>query len=306
MEKITADIKKEIEKLVNDINEHNYRYYVLDAPVIADEEYDRMFRRLKELEEKYNYVLPDSPTQRVGAPPLDKFEKVKHTEPMLSLDNAFSHDEVREFDQRAKRFLKSDEDIEYTVEPKYDGLAMELTYEKGLLVRASTRGDGYEGEDVTTNVKTIKAIPLRIEGEKIPEVIDVRGEVFMDIDEFEKLNKEREKTEEPLFANPRNAAAGSIRQLDSSITEKRKLHMACYGVGAMKGIDFKSQADFMSWLKKAHFPVPLVFDVVKGVDKRLVGQVASEIRAWRPPEPYKGKGVKYQGDAIRRKEGKKK
>lgn len=289
MEKITADIKKEIEKLVNDINEHNYRYYVLDAPVIADEEYDRMFRRLKELEEKYNYVLPDSPTQRVGAPPLDKFEKVKHTEPMLSLDNAFSHDEVREFDQRAKRFLKSDEDIEYTVEPKYDGLAMELTYEKGLLVRASTRGDGYEGEDVTTNVKTIKAIPLRIEGEKIPEVIDVRGEVFMDIDEFEKLNKEREKTEEPLFANPRNAAAGSIRQLDSSITEKRKLHMACYGVGAMRGIDFKSQADFMSWLKKAHFPVPLVFDVVKGIDK--VVDAIKKIEEKRPTFPFETDGA---------------
>ena len=244
---------------------------------------------LKELEEKYQYVLPDSPTQRVGAPPLDKFEKVKHTEPMLSLDNAFSHDEVREFDQRAKRFLKSDEEIEYTVEPKYDGLAMELTYEKGLLVRASTRGDGYEGEDVTTNVKTIKAIPLRIEGENIPEKIDIRGEVFMDIDEFEKLNKEREKNEEPLFANPRNAAAGSIRQLDSSITEKRKLHMACYGVGAMKGIDFKSQADFTSWLRKAHFPVPLVFDVVKGIDK--VVDAIKKIEERRPTFPFETDGA---------------
>jgi DNA ligase (NAD+) len=289
MGKITFDIKKEIEKLVKEINEHNYRYYVLDAPVIADEEYDRMFRRLKELEEKYNYVLPDSPTQRVGAPPLDKFEKVKHAEPMLSLDNAFSHDEVREFDQRAKRFLKSDEEIEYTVEPKYDGLAMELTYEEGLLVRASTRGDGYEGEDVTTNVKTIKAIPLRIEGEKIPEKIDIRGEVFMDIDEFEKLNKEREKNDEPLFANPRNAAAGAIRQLDSSITEKRKLHMACYGVGALKGIDFKSQADFTSWLRKTHFPVPLIFDVVKGIDK--VVDVIKKIEGKRPTFPFETDGA---------------
>ena len=289
MEKITADIKKEIEKLAKEINEHNYRYYVLDAPVIADEEYDRIFRRLRELEEKYNYVLPDSPTQRVGAPPLDKFEKVKHTEPMLSLDNAFSHDEVREFDQRAKRFLKSDEEIEYTVEPKYDGLAMELTYEKGLFVRASTRGDGYEGEDVTTNVKTIKAIPLRIESERIPEMIDIRGEVFMDIDEFEKLNKERKKNEEPLFANPRNAAAGAIRQLDSSITEKRKLHMACYGVGAIKGIDFKSQADLTSWLKKAHFPVPLVFDVVNGIDK--VVDAIKKIEEKRPTFPFETDGA---------------
>lgn len=267
MGKIPADIKIEIEKLVKEINEHNYRYYVLDAPVVSDAEYDRLFRQLKEHEEKFNYVLPDSPTQRVGAPPLDKFEKVKHTEPMLSLDNAFSHDEVREFDQRAKRLLKSDVEIEYTVEPKYDGLAMELTYKKGLLVRASTRGDGYEGEDVTMNIKTIKAIPLKIEGVDVPEEIDIRGEVFIDVEEFEKLNKEREKSEEPLFANPRNAAAGSIRQLDSSITEKRKLHMACYGVGAMKGIEFKAQKDFIGWLKKAHFPVPLEFDVVIGIGK---------------------------------------
>ncbi len=268
MDKITDNIKQEIEKLIKDINEHNYRYYVLDAPVISDEEYDRMFRRLKELEETHNYVLPDSPTQRVGAPPLDKFEKVKHTEPMLSLDNAFSHDEVREFDERVKRFLKTDKEVEYTVEPKYDGLAMELTYRNGLLIRASTRGDGYEGEDVTTNVKTIKAIPLKIEGvDTVPEEIDIRGEVFIDIDEFEKLNKEREKSHEALFANPRNAAAGSIRQLDSTITEKRKLHMACYGVGAMKGIEFKSQEDFVLWLKKAHFPVPAVFDVVTGIEK---------------------------------------
>src|SRR5574341_919074 len=168
MEKIPADIKKEIEQLVKELNEHNYRYYVLDAPVISDAEYDKLFRRRKELEEKHHYSLSDSPTKRVGAPPLDKFEKVKHTEPMLSLDNAFSYDEVREFDQRVKRFLKSDKEIEYTVEPKYDGLAMELTYRRGILERASTRGDGYEGEDVTTNIRTIKAIPLKIEGVDAP------------------------------------------------------------------------------------------------------------------------------------------
>jgi DNA ligase (NAD+) len=266
MEKIPSDIKKEIDKLVKEIDEHNYRYYVLDAPVISDEEYDRMFRRLQELEEKYRYVLPGSPTQRVGAPPLDKFKKVKHTEPMLSLGNAFSHEEVREFDLRVKRFLKSDQELEYTVEPKIDGLAMELTYKKGLLDHASTRGDGYEGEDVTTNIRTIKAVPLRIEGVDVPDEIDIRGEVYMDIDEFEKMNKEREKNEEPLFANPRNAAAGAVRQLDSSITEKRKLHMTCYGIGASKGVEFKSQEDFVNWLRQARFPVPTVFDVVKGIN----------------------------------------
>ncbi len=290
MEKIPADAKKEIEKLAKEINEHNYRYYVLDAPVISDEEYDRLFRRLKELEEQHHYVLPDSPTQRVGAPPLEKFEKVRHQEPMLSLDNAFSHDEVREFDQRVKRFLKSDSEIEYTVEPKYDGLAMELTFKRGLLDRASTRGDGYEGEDVTQNVKTIKAIPLKIEGvDTIPDEIDIRGEVYMDIDEFEKLNKEREKTGEPLFANPRNAAAGSVRQLDSSITANRKLHMACYGVGYMKGIDFKSHSDFIAWLKKAHFPGPAVLDVATGIEKVI--DSIKKIETKRPEFPFETDGA---------------
>ncbi len=299
----SKDVKKEIEKLVREINGHNYRYYVLDAPVISDEEYDTLFRKLKDLEKKYGYILPDSPTKRVGAPPLDKFEKVKHTEPMLSLDNAFSHDEVREFDQRVKRFLKSDREIVYTVEPKYDGLAMELTYKKGLLERASTRGDGYEGEDVTTNVKTIKAVPLRIESVSVPDEIDVRGEVFMDIEEFEKLNKEREKSGEPLFANPRNAAAGSVRQLDSSITEKRKLHMACYGAGAMNGVEFTSQTNFITWLKKAHFPVPSAFDEVTGIDKVI--DAIKEIEEKRPSFPFETDGavIKVNDFALQKELG---
>jgi len=303
MEKIPADVKQEIRKLVKEINEHNYRYYVLDAPVISDEEYDRMFRRLKELEEKTNSILPDSPTQRVGAPPLDKFEKVRHAEPMLSLDNAFSHDEVREFDQRVKRFLKSDQKVEYTVEPKYDGLAMELTYKKGLLVRAATRGDGFEGEDVTTNVKTIKAIPIKIEGVDIPDEIDIRGEVYIDIGEFEKLNKEREKSEEPLFANPRNAAAGAVRQLDSSITEKRKLHMACFGLGATKGIEFKSQGEFIEWLSKARFPVPLIFDIVNGIESVI--DIIKKIEEKRPAFPFETDGavVKVNDFALQKELG---
>jgi len=289
MKTIPSEVIKKIETLVKELNEHNYRYHVLDAPVISDAEYDKLFRKLKELEEHYHYVLPDSPTRRVGAPPLDKFEKVKHTEPMLSLGNAFSHDEVREFDQRVKRFLKSDNEVEYTVEPKYDGLAMELSYKKGLLERASTRGDGYEGEDVTTNVKTIKAIPLKIEGVNMPDEIDIRGEVFIDIEEFEKLNKEREKSGEPLFANPRNAAAGAVRQLDSSITAQRKLHMACYGVGAMKGAEFKSQADFIAWLRKAHFPAPAILDVVVGVEKVL--DAIARIEVSRSTLPFETDGA---------------
>jgi DNA ligase (NAD+) len=267
-EKISKHISEEIEKLVNDLNYHSYRYYVLDSPVISDEEYDRLYVHLKELEDRYHYILPDSPTQRVGAPPLNKFYKVKHTEPMLSLDNAFSFDEMQEFDRRIRRLIRTDEDVEYTVEPKYDGLAIELTYKDGLLYKASTRGDGYEGEDVTRNIITIKSIPMKI-GEVgiVPEEIDIRGEVYMDIEEFGNLNREREKKGEPLFANPRNAAAGSVRQLDSSITASRKLHLACYGMGSAKGIDFRSQWEFIRWLEKARFPVPSIVKKERGIDK---------------------------------------
>lgn len=266
-DKISEDNKKKIERLVKELNYHSYRYYVLDSPVMSDEEYDKLYRHLKELEEEYHYVLPDSPTQRVGAPSLEKFEKVKHTEPMLSLDNAFSHDEVREFDKRIKKLLGTEDEVEYTVEPKYDGLAIELSYRNGLLFRASTRGDGYEGEDVTQNIKTIKSVPLKMEGSKIPGEIDIRGEVYMDLDEFEKLNKQREKNNEPLFSNPRNAAAGSVRQLDPSITTARKLYLACYGVGTVKGISFKSQSELTKWLQESRFPTPEKMKVVKGIDK---------------------------------------
>ncbi len=265
-EKVTAHIRQEIARMVKELNKHSYRYYVLDAPVISDAEYDRQYRRLREMEERYGYVVPDSPTQRVGAPPSERFDKVRHTEPMLSLDNAFTHAEMREFDKKLRKLLNSDENIEYTVEPKYDGLAMELTYRDGLLVRASTRGDGYEGEDVTRNIRTIREVPLRIEGVSIPREIDIRGEVYMDIDEFEALNRAREKQGEPAFANPRNAAAGSVRQLDSRITASRRLHLACYGVGSVLEMVFNSQSDFMNWMRTARFPLPAKMAVVKGVD----------------------------------------
>jgi DNA ligase (NAD+) len=265
---IPDNVRNEIEKLVKDLNYHCYRYYVLDSPVISDAEYDRLYFRLKDLEEKYHYVLPDSPTQRVGAPPLERFEKVKHTEPMLSLDNAFSYGDIEEFDKRIKKLLKSDGDIVYTVEPKYDGLAIELTYRNGLLHKASTRGDGYEGEDVTRNLRTIKSVPIKIGPvSALPEEIDIRGEVYMDISDFENLNREREKKGEPSFANPRNAAAGSVRQLDSSITASRRLHLACYGIGSAKGADFSSQFEFIQWLKKARFPVPALVKELKGIQK---------------------------------------
>lgn len=295
--KIPDNIKQEIEKLVNDLNYHCYRYYVLDSPVISDEEYDRFYHSLKDLEERYNYIMPDSPTKRIGAPPLDKFEKVKHTEPMLSLDNAFSYDEVKEFEKRVKRFLGSEEAIEYTVEPKYDGLAIELTYRDGLLFRASTRGDGYEGEDVTQNIRTIKSMPLKIaEVSKVPAEIDIRGEVYMDIKEFETLNKEREQKGESLFANPRNAAAGSVRQLDSSITAARKLHLACYGIGTVKGMEFKSQLEFFKWLEKARFPTPAVVKLGKGIDEVI--HLIREIEEKRSTFPFETDGAVIKANDL--------
>jgi DNA ligase (NAD+) len=288
-EKIPEDKRKEIEKLVKDLNYHCYRYYVLDSPVISDEEYDRLYFRLKELEEKYHYILPDSPTQRIGAHPLDKFQKVRHAEPMLSLDNAFSYVEVKEFDERVKRFLKSEDEIEYTVEPKYDGLAIELTYRDGFLFRASTRGDGYEGEDVTQNIRTIKSVPLKIEDAEPPKEIDIRGEVYMDIDEFEKLNREREQNGESAFANPRNAAAGSVRQLDSSITIARKLHLACYGIGFVKEKIFRNQWEFIKWLEKTRFPIPSGVKISRGIQNVI--NVVEEIGEKRRSFPFETDGA---------------
>jgi DNA ligase (NAD+) len=290
MKEIPEEIKKEIESLVKEINYHNYRYYVLDSPVISDEEYDMLLKKLKELEKKWGYVLPDSPTQRVGAPPLEKFEKVQHREPMLSLDNAFTIEELREFDVRIKRILGSNDELEYTVEPKYDGLAVELSYKEGFLYKASTRGDGYVGEDITQNIKTIKAIPLKIEGvERIPEEIDIRGEVYMNIDEFERINKERQQQGEPVFANPRNAASGSVRQLDPAITASRRLHMACYGIGYVKGIEFKTQSEFIKWLEQARFPIPVYVKVVKGIDKVI--ECIKEIEKIRETYPFETDGA---------------
>jgi len=302
MKEIPEDVKKEIERLVKEINYHNYRYYVLDSPVISDEEYDMMLRRLKELEEKWGYILPDSPTQRIGAAPSEKFEKVEHREPMLSLDNAFSEEELRDFDDRVKRLLGSNEPVEYTVEPKYDGLAVELSYRNGLLYKASTRGDGYIGEDITQNIKTIKSIPLRIEG-VTPEEIDIRGEVYMNIDEFERINKEREEKGEPVFANPRNAASGSVRQLDPSITASRRLHMACYGVGYYAGVEFKTQYEFIEWLRQARFPVPAYVKVVKGIDEVI--KAIKEIEQLRATYPFETDGavVKVNDFELQRRLG---
>jgi DNA ligase (NAD+) len=240
-------------KLREEIEYHNFRYYVLDQPEISDAQYDRLMRELEKLEEQYPELRTlNSPTQRVGAPPLEEFEIVRHTLPMLSLANAFDETEAKEFDKRVKKFLETSSDIEYVTEPKLDGLAVELVYERGQFVVGSTRGDGINGENITQNLRTIKTIPLQLIRKEIPvpERLEARGEVIMQLKRFRELNQKREGLGEPLFANPRNAAAGSVRQLDSKITAERPLEIYCYGIGEVRGRTFKSHSDLLQTFPK--------------------------------------------------------
>ncbi len=235
--------------LREELGYHAHRYYVLDQPVIADGEYDRLFRELLELEEKFpELVTDDSPSQRVGGAPLEKFAGVQHRHAMLSLENAFSEAELRDFEERLLRFLKDTTRLAYVAEPKMDGLAVELVYENGLFVRGSTRGDGRTGEDITRNLKTIAAIPLRLQGENPPALLEVRGEVFMGSAGFKKMNEERAAAGEPLFANPRNAAAGSLRQLDSRLTARRPLDFYAYGISDPAQLACATQHELLAQL----------------------------------------------------------
>ena len=260
MPKIDEKIRKRIQELRRQINHHNHLYYVLDSPQISDAEYDHLFEQLVELENKYpEFVTPDSPTQRVGAPPLEKFKTVKHTLPMLSLNKVTTEEELADFHRRVIELSGLDEKkIEYTAEPKFDGLAVELVYKNDILVKGSTRGDGYVGEDVTLNLKTVKTIPLKPLDDKvaIPKLLEVRGEIILTKSEFEKLNKQREKSGEPLFANPRNAAAGSVRQLDPRVTSKRPLDIFIYMLGYIEGKASPSTHwDTLKYLKSLGFKI---------------------------------------------------
>ena len=222
-------MKEEIAALCQQLVDHNHRYYVLDEPSISDAKYDRLFRQLQQLEEQHPELkTPDSPTQRVGAPPLKSFQQVQHINPMLSLNNAFNAEEMTAFAKRIKQKLGDEETLAYVCEPKLDGVAVSLTYEKGALVSAATRGDGAVGENVTQNCRTIASIPLHLRGENFPDSVEIRGEVFITKVGFATLNQQASDAGEKLFVNPRNAAAGSLRQLDSSITAKRPLVMDCY------------------------------------------------------------------------------
>jgi DNA ligase (NAD+) len=231
MTKASPDVISRAGELRDIITEHNYQYYVLDDPRVPDAEYDRLFRELQDLEAQYpDIVTPDTPTRRVGASVETTFEEVVHRIPMLSLDNAFSDEELRDFDRRVRDRLKADDDIEYVCEPKLDGLAVSLHYESGVLTRAATRGDGYTGEDITANIRTIPSVPLRLRGDNVPELVEVRGEVYMPREGFETLNKRLADKGEKTFVNPRNAAAGSLRQKKPTVTARRPLELCAYSI----------------------------------------------------------------------------
>ena len=286
-----------VRALREQIDYHNYRYYVLDDPEIPDSEYDRLMRELQELEAAHpELVSPDSPTQRVGAQPLKEFAEVRHKVPMLSLGNAFSDEEMGDFDERVRKLLNTGQ-IEYSAEPKLDGLAISLRYEQGRLVQAATRGDGHRGEDVTSNVRTIGAIPLRLRGQGWPEVLEVRGEIFMPKKGFAALNERARKKGEKTFANPRNAAAGSLRQLDPRITASRPLSFYAYGWGELsvnKLGDRYSQA--MSVIRDYGLPVSPELEVVQGLQGCL--DYFSAMSEKRDSLDYEIDGVVFKVDDL--------
>lgn len=295
----SAAVRKQVEALREQIRRHDRLYYVLDAPELPDAEYDRLFRELQSLEERFpDLVTADSPTRRVGGEPLPEFVQVEHRVPMLSLDNAFSADDVATFDKRIRERLESDAEVSYAVEPKLDGMAISLLYERGEFVRAATRGDGRTGEDVTHNVRTIRAVPLALQGDDFPEELEVRGEVFMPLAGFAALNENARAAGEKTFANPRNAAAGSLRQLDPRVAARRPLTLFVYGVGHVAGGDLPEThsatlAKFAEW----GLPVCPQNDVVQGAQGCV--HYYEKIGRQRDQLPYEIDGVVYKVDDYR-------
>jgi len=308
-----AKIKKRVEELRSEINEHNYRYYVLDAPVISDAQYDKLLRELQQLEQQHpNLITPDSPTQRVGAAPAKEFGEVRHRLPMTSMDNAFDLDEARDWDERVRKGLGTDKAVPYTAEPKFDGTSISLRYEDGVLVQAGTRGDGATGEDVTQNVRTIRTVPLKLQGKGWPKVLEVRGEIVIPKKEFEKLNAEQLKQGGKVFANPRNAAAGSLRQLDPRITATRPLSFFPWGLGEVAGGKVPATAmdggsaenagavfphrysGVIEKLRDWGFRTTDLFRKLRGIDDCLA--YYEEIGAQRDRLPFEIDGVVYKVD----------
>lgn len=263
------DVKSQIEHLRQTLKHHDHLYYVLNKPQISDQEYDKLYRKLKDLEDAHpEFITPDSPTRRVGGEPLKSFPVVKHIAPMMSLDNTYSSDEIRDFDKRVRKNIPG-EKIEYVVELKFDGVSTSLLYKNGKWVLGATRGDGTQGDDVSANLKTIRSIPLSFDEEvtKMPKLIEVRGEVCMTKKAFEKLNSQKEKNGEELFANPRNAAAGSLKLLDPKTVATRGLDIYVWGTGHYEGMDFKTHIEMLEYLKKAGFRVNPHYKLCKTVEE---------------------------------------
>ena len=290
-------LRRRAAQLRRDIEYHNYRYYILDDPEIPDAEWDRLLRELRALESEHpELVTADSPTQRVGVTPTDEFAEVRHRVPMLSLDNAFTDEDLRAFDRRVRERLGTGDEIDYSAEPKLDGLAISVTYENGVFVRAATRGDGTTGEDVTANVRTIRSLPLHLQG-KAPPLFEARGEVFMPVYGFERLNAEAAKRGEKVFANPRNAAAGSLRQLDPRITAQRPLDIFFYAVGAIEGVDLPPlHSQTLELLRGLGLRVSPEIRRVRSVAGCL--EYYAEIGRRRASLAYQIDGVVYKVDSI--------
>ncbi|MGH2740865.1 MAG: NAD-dependent DNA ligase LigA [Actinomycetota bacterium] len=293
-ERRRADAKRRVEELRDLINYHDYRYYALDDPEVADAEYDALMRELRGLEEEFpELVTADSPTQRVGGAPTELFTPVRHRAQMLSLDNAFSRAELEAWGARVERAVG--DRGEFVCELKIDGLAVALTYENGVYVQGATRGDGSIGDDITANIRTIRAIPMRLHG-NAPPVLEVRGEVYLPVKAFERLNEELSKKEERMFANPRNAAAGGLRQKDPKVTASRPLRMWCYGVGAVEGIRFQRHSEALDFLRDAGLPVPPTTERVKSLDDVMA--VCERWAEHRHDVDYEIDGVVVKVDQI--------
>lgn len=296
-----TEVKKQINYLKSVIQEHDHCYYVLDDPKISDHEYDNLLRKLKEIEEAYpECITPDSPTQRVGGSPISEFNQIQHTKPMLSLGNAFGVDELKAFNKRINDTLDT-QDVEFNAELKFDGLAVTIFYEKGIMKYAATRGDGNIGEDVTHNIKTIKTIPLKLHGESHPQIFEVRGEVLMDKNDFKELNKSQINLSQKTFANPRNAAAGSLRQLDPKITARRKLKFFAYSLGQIdQSIEFKNHTDILNYINNVGIPISSYAEKVKGIEQ--MQNFYERVLKKRNDLPFDIDGIVYKVNSIKNQE----
>lgn len=294
-----ASIAHQIEQLRAELREHNYRYYVLDNPSVPDAEYDRLFRQLQQLEREHpELITADSPTQRVGDRPLDEFAEVQHRVPMLSLDNVFNEEELIAFDRRVRERLETEDEIEYVCEPKLDGLAVSVRYEHGVLVQGATRGDGQTGEDITQNIRTIHSLPLKLHGSGYPATLEVRGEVFMPKAGFDEMNRRAAEKGEKVFVNPRNAAAGSLRQLDPRMTAQRPLDMYVYGIGHVEG-GVLTDTHFGNLQLLKQWGLRINPETRLAVGAKALQQYHDEMLARRNALAYEIDGIVYKVNAIK-------